>query len=102
MKFINPVPPKSYGEIEANLWKQNIKKGPRVHKDFLDITNEDFSMHVSHDVEGKAITPSNFNIFRDSLKNASKELEKRLIENLPDINLAEIDSSGSSDQDSES
>lgn len=28
-------------EIEANLWKNNIKYGERKHKDFLDITQED-------------------------------------------------------------
>ena len=96
-KFIEKVPPKSYAEIEASLWKNNIKYGPRVRKDWLDVSNEDFSLQRTHNIEGKIITPSNFNIFRDSLRTASKELEKRLIENLPDMNLSEIDSSGSSD-----
>jgi len=30
-------------EIEVNLWKNNIKFGERKNKDYLDISNEDFS-----------------------------------------------------------
>jgi hypothetical protein len=58
-------------EIEENIWKDNIKKGPRRKKDFLDIRNEDFSENVTVDLTGHEITPSSFNILRDSLKETS-------------------------------
>ena len=54
--------PKTMEEIEANLWKNNIKKGPRRKKDFLDIRNEDFSENKTTDFTGKEIVPSSFNI----------------------------------------
>lgn len=47
------------------------------------------------------ITPSSFNIFRDSLRDASKEMERRLIDNLPDMNLDDISSGTSSEGESE-
>lgn len=34
---------KHFREFEDQLWKDNIKKGPRKNKDFLNIENEDFS-----------------------------------------------------------
>jgi len=30
-------------EIEADLWKNNIRKGPRVQKDFLDVSDMNFA-----------------------------------------------------------
>lgn len=104
-KVIEKKQPRTMADVEANLWKNNIKKGPRTHTDWLDVSTEDFTKHVSHDVMGQAITPSTFNVFRDSLKNASKEMERRLIENLPDMNLADItsgESSGGDGEDSDS
>lgn len=84
-------------EIEKNLWKNNISKEPRSKKDFLDITNEDFSQNKTLSVEGKEIIPSNFNIFRDSLKNHSEQLLEKLNENLPDMNLEQLESQSEAD-----
>ena len=81
-------------EIEANIWKDNIRAG-RTDKDFLDTSNEDFAMHKTRGVDGVDITPSSFNIFRDSLRKASERLLETLNENLPDMNLAEIEESES-------
>jgi hypothetical protein len=39
-------------EIEANLWKNNIKKGPRMHKDFLDTKDEDFTSIKCKGIDG--------------------------------------------------
>ena len=50
------------------MWKYNIKQGPRLKKDFLDTTNEDFSQNKSKGIDGNEITPSTYNIMRDSLK----------------------------------
>ena len=30
--------PKTMADIEANMWKHNVKEGQRQHKDFLDTT----------------------------------------------------------------
>lgn len=70
--------PKSLEEIEANMWKDNIKKGPRRGKDFLDVRNEDFSENKSMSLAGDYITPSNFNVLRDSLKVTSDKLLETL------------------------
>ena len=80
-------------EIEANMWKHNVKAGRRQHKDFLDTTNEDFAQNKSRSIDGQEITPSSFNIFRDSLRHASERLLETLNENLPDLNLQEIEES---------
>lgn len=81
-------------EIEANIWKDNVKAG-RTNKDFLDTSTEDFAMHKTRGVDGAEIIPSSFNIFRDSLRKASERLLETLNENLPDMNLAEIEESES-------
>lgn len=92
---------KSFADIEANMWKNNIKEGRRQKRDFLDISAEDFSKNESVDINGKKITPSTFNIFRDSLREHSEKLLATLNENLPDMNLKEIEQSESeSDQNS--
>jgi hypothetical protein len=39
-------------DIEANLWKNNIKYGERKRKDYLDVSNEDFSKHLTTNIEG--------------------------------------------------
>lgn len=90
--------PKSLEEIEANLWKDNIKKGPRRKKDFLDVRNEDFSENRSVSLGGDYITPSNFNILKDSLRATSELLTETLQANLPDINLAESGTSQDEDE----
>ena len=54
-------------DIEANLWKNNIKSG-RVSKDFLDTSKEDFSHNKTKGIDGAEVNPSSFNIFRDSLR----------------------------------
>ena len=87
--------PKSMSEIEANMWKANIKEGPRARRDFLDASSEDFSLNTTKSVEGKEITPSSFNIFRDSLRKASERLLETLNDNLPDMNLKDIEESES-------
>ena len=79
-------------EITKNMWKNNIKTGPRKRNDFLDVSTEDFSKHFTHSIEGKLKNPSTFNIFRDSLKNMRKELHARLVANLPDMNLNDVSS----------
>jgi hypothetical protein len=66
------------GNLEQELWKKNVKEGPRHKKEFLDVSNEDFTKNTSLSIEGREITPSSklysiiklldFNIFRDSLR----------------------------------
>jgi hypothetical protein len=79
-------------EIEANLWKNNIKYGERKRKDYLDISGEDFSQHFTSNIEGRQVNPTTFNIFRDSLKQTAAKLHEKLIASLPDMNLDEITS----------
>jgi len=55
-------------DIEAQLWKNNIKQGQRKKNDFLDASNEDFTKQVSKGIDGRDVVPSSFNIFRDSLR----------------------------------
>ena len=84
-----------YTEIEGQLWKNNITFEPRKRQDFLDVSNEDFSKYETIDIMGNRATPSTFNIFRDSLRRNKEEIHKMMIENLPDINLNDIDSDAS-------
>lgn len=79
------------GNLESELWKKNITTGHRTHKDYLDVSSEDFTKNKSVSIEGKEVTPSNFNIFRDSLRITSEALLRTLNENLPDMNLKEIE-----------
>jgi len=65
--------PKTMQEIEANLWKNNIKSG-RVDKDFLDTSKEDFSQNKTKGLDGEEVIPSSFNIFRDSMRKTSEKL----------------------------
>jgi len=44
---------------------------------------------------GNKATPSTFNIFRDSLRKNKMEIHSLMLENLPDMNLNDIDSEGS-------
>jgi len=67
----------------------------RKRNDFLDTSAEDFSKNKTKTIDGKEITPSCFNIFRDSLREASERLHETLNENLPDMNLKEIEESES-------
>jgi hypothetical protein len=52
-------------------------------------------------IEGKEITPSNFNIFRDSLRLTSEQLLKTLNDNLPDMNLKELEQEEEEEEDDE-
>ena len=88
-------PYNNYGEIEGQLWKNNITFTPRKSKDFLDVTGEDFSQYETVDIMGNRCAPSTFNIFRDSLRKNKEAIHKRMIENLPDMNLNDIDSDAS-------
>ena len=94
-KFLEKKPYKQYSEIEGQLWKNNITFEPRQKKDILDVSKEDFSQYETVDIMGNRATPSNFNIFRDSLRKNKELIHQRMLENLPDINLNEIDSDGS-------
>lgn len=87
--------PKTMADIEASLWKQNIKHGPRKRQDFLDTSGEDFTLNKTRSVDGREITPSCFNIARDSLREASERLHEALNEHLPDMNLQEIEETAS-------
>ncbi|CDW76833.1 UNKNOWN [Stylonychia lemnae] len=93
---------KKQAEIERrNLWKKHVIFRARQKKDVLDITNEDFSKNKSFAEDGRIITPSNFNIFRDSLRQASEKLEKTLIENLPEANLRQLEQDEESEYENE-
>jgi hypothetical protein len=81
----------SLGGLESQLWKKNITSGPRKAKDYLDVANEDFTKNKTVSIDGREITPSNFNIFRDSLRLNSEQLLRTLEENLPEMNLKEIE-----------
>ena len=86
------------GEIERQMWKNNITFEPRKKKDFLDVTQDDFSQYETVDIMGNRATPSNFNIFRDSLRDNKQRIHEKMLENLPEIKLDEsIDSEGSGD-----
>ena len=50
--------PKSFADIEKELWKKNITFASRQNKDFLDVTEEDFSRNKSLTTDGTEITPS--------------------------------------------
>jgi len=95
LKFIEKKAPKSYAEIEGNLWRNNITYEARKKVDFLDVSKEDFSKYETTDLEGNKTTPSTFNIFRDSLSANTAEINKRMIMNLPDMNLHEVESDAS-------
>jgi len=88
-------PYKQYAEIEGQLWKNNITFEPRKKRDFLDVSNEDFSKYETIDIMGNRATPSSFNILRDSLSKTKEEMHKKMVENLPEINLNDIDSDAS-------
>ena len=88
---------KNVDDIEANLWKTNIRDGPRSKQDFLDVSKEDFSMNKTVGIDGKEITPSSFNVMRDSLADTSAKLMETLQQNLPDLNLNESSTSGEDD-----
>mgnify|MGYP006893249310 CR=1 FL=1 len=86
---------KTFAEIEANLWKNNIMQGARAHKDFLNTQEEDFAKNISKGYDGQDVVPSSFNIFRDSLRSASEKLHETLNQHLPELNLKEISDSES-------
>ena len=92
LTLIQKQVPKQVSDIEKNLWKNNIKYGERKKKDYLDISNEDFSKIFTSNIEGKQVNPSTFNIFRDSLSKTSATLNQRLIASLPELNPDEASS----------
>jgi hypothetical protein len=67
----------------------------------LDTSKEDFAQNKSKNISGEDITPSSFNIFRDSLRKASEKMTETLVENLPSMNLNEIEESESEMEDTE-
>ena len=60
------------------------------------MSKEDFSKYETTDLEGNKTTPSTFNIFRDSLSKNTEAINKRMIENLPNMNLHEVESDADS------
>lgn len=82
----------TYAEAEQYQWRQNIIEDRKNH-DYLDVSKEDFSNYKTVDVEGNEITPSTFNIFRDSFKETFTEMRDTLKQNLPDLNLDEVSES---------
>lgn len=95
--YLTKKPYKMYSEIEGQLWKNNITFETRQKKDFLDVSNEDFSRIETIDIMGNRANPSNFNILRDSLRKNKDEIHKLMVDNLPEANLSEADSDASSD-----
>ena len=59
------------------------------------MTGEDFSQYETVDIMGNRATPSTFNIFRDSLRQNKDAIHERMIANLPEMNLNDIDSDAS-------
>ena len=59
------------------------------------MTGDDFSQYETTDIMGNKATPSTCNIFRDSLRKNKDAIHKRMIENLPDMNLNDVDSDAS-------
>jgi hypothetical protein len=100
MSFIKKEAPKNFQELERNLWKNNITFSARERKDVLDISEEDFSRTFVNSIDGRLVNPSTFNIFRDSLRQTSKQLHEKLLASLPDMNLDEV-TSNTSNSDSE-
>ena len=60
--------PQTMADIEAQLWKNNVKQGKRKDQDFLDTSKEDFASQKYKAFDGQEQMPSTFNIFRDSLR----------------------------------
>jgi hypothetical protein len=83
------------------LWKSNIVEEKPESVDYLDISNEDFSTHVELDEQGNEVTPSGFNIFRDSLKATSDKMRAKMMESLPDVNFDDPESSAGESEDEE-
>lgn len=50
--------PRSFADIEKELWKKNITFASRQNRDFLDVTEEDFSKNKTLTTDGNEITPS--------------------------------------------
>lgn len=100
LSFIEKDAPKSFQEVERNLWKNNIQFTPRKTVDVLDISKEDFRTHTINSIDGRQENPSTFNVFRDSLKKTSASLHEKLLGSLPDMNLDEV-TSNTSNSDSE-
>ena len=86
---------KHVGEIEEQLWKNNITFTPRQKKDWLDVSGEDFSKYETVDIQGNRVKPSTFNIFRDSLRKNRNEIHQRMLEHLPDMSNNKSDSEAS-------
>lgn len=59
------------------------------------MSKEDLANNYSLDIEGNRITPSGFNIFKDSLRENKQELHKRMLKNLPEMNFNDNDSASS-------
>jgi hypothetical protein len=68
LSFIKKTTPRTFQEVEKNLWKNNIGFTARNRIDYLDISREDFTKTSVDSIDGRQSNPSSFNIFRDSLK----------------------------------
>jgi hypothetical protein len=89
--------PKSMADIEAQMWKDNIKEGKRTRKDFLNTQDEDFTQVKTRGINGQESHPSTFNIFRDNLKVINDKMHEEMQKNLPELNLKDQSESESSD-----
>jgi hypothetical protein len=69
-----------------------------VKRDYLDISNEDLSKYKTVDIQGNEITPSTYNIFKDSMKKTFTEMRNVMKENLPDLNSEENSESDDNDE----
>jgi len=87
----------TYAEAEKYQWRQNLAPN-RNNKDYLDVSNENFSNYKTVDIEGNEITPSTFNIFRDSFKKTFTEMRDTLKNNLPDLNLEDTTESDDNEE----
>lgn len=76
----------TYEDAQKYHWRQNIIP-KRNDRDYLDVSNENFANYKTVDIQGNEVTPSTFNIFRDSFKKTFTEMRDVLKANLPDMNL---------------
>jgi hypothetical protein len=76
----------TYEDAEKYQWRQNIIPA-RNNRDYLDVSNENFSTYKTIDIQGNEVSPSTFNIFRDSFKKTFTEMRDTLKMNLPELNI---------------
>ena len=88
---------KTYDEAAKYHWRQNIAP-TRSNRDYLDVSNENFTNYKTVDVEGNEVTPSTYNIFRDSMKKTFTQMRDTLKDNLPELNPEETTESDDNEE----